>query len=162
MTAADPSPARAPRWVTVLLVLSLAANLLVVGLVAGAWLRGGPPGTAGRDPGFGPFAEALSDDDRRALRRAFLTRMPEMREHRMAMRADMQAVLAALRAQPFDAAALDRAMDTALSRLGDRISVGQSLLLDRITAMDSAERAAFADRLETALARGPRQRQGRD
>ncbi len=156
MTAADPTPLRTPRWVTVLLVLSLAANLLVAGLVAGAWLRDGPPGAAGRDPGFGPFAEALSDDDRRALRRAFLSRMPEMRENRMALRTDMQGVLAALRADPFDAAALDIAMDRALARLGDRITFGQSLLVDRITTMSSTERAAFADRLETALARGPR------
>jgi uncharacterized membrane protein len=162
MTAADPLATRTPRWVQALLVLSLAANLMVAGLVAGAWLRDGPPGATGRDPGFGPFAGALSDDDRRALRRAFLSRMPEMRENRMALRADMQGVLAALRAQPFDAAALDSAMDTALARLGERISVGQTLLFERIAAMDSAERAAFADRLETALARGPRRGQTPD
>jgi uncharacterized membrane protein len=156
MTAADSPPTRTPRWVQVLLVVSLAANLMVAGLVVGAWLRGGPHGMAGRDPGFGPFAAALSDDDRRALRRAFLSRMPEMRENRMALRRDMQGVLAALHADPFDAAALDSAMDAALARLGDRISVGQSLLVERITAMDSTERTAFADRLETALARGPR------
>jgi uncharacterized membrane protein len=154
MTPSDPV---APRsWLRWALVLSLGLNLLVAGLLAGAWLRGGPPGERFRDPGFGPFAAALSDDDRRALRRAFVRHMPEMRENRMALRADMQDVLAALRADPFDAAALDAAMDAAMSRLAGRIAVGQDLLAERIAAMDPAERAAFADRLEAALQRGPR------
>lgn len=157
MTAADPNPApRMSGRVRALLVVSLALNLLVAGLLAGAWLRDGPPGGTGRDPGFGPFAEALSDTDRRELRRAFMAHMPEMRENRAAMRTDMQGVLAALRAQPFDAAALETAMDAALSRMADRIGVGQRLLVDRISAMDAAERGAFADRLEAALSRGAR------
>jgi uncharacterized membrane protein len=161
MTDTPPAP-RTPGKVKALLIVSLALNLLVVGLVAGAWLRDGRPGGRDRDPGFGPFGEALSDTDRRELRRAFMARMPEMRENRTALKADMQGVLDALRADPFDAAALSSAMDAALSRMAGRIEVGQELLVDRITAMDAAERTAFADRLETALERGPRRGPDRD
>jgi Heavy-metal resistance len=63
----DPVPAapRAPgRWMRVALVLSLAVNLLVAGMAVGVALRGGPPETAVRDLGFGPFAAALSPADR--------------------------------------------------------------------------------------------------
>lgn len=163
MTAPDPAPQpRTPGKVKALLVVSLALNLLVAGLVAGAWLRDGRPGTRDRDPGFGPFGEALSPEDRRELRRAFMARMPEMRENRAALKADLQDVVAALRADPFDPAALSAAMDAALARMAGRIEVGQELLVQRITAMDAAERAAFADRLEAALERGPRRGPERD
>lgn len=163
MTATDPTPIyKTPGKVKALLIVSLALNLLVAGLVAGAWLRDGRPGGRDRDPGFGPFGEALSDADRRELRRAFMARMPEMRENRAALRADMQGVVTALRAEPFDAAALSAAMDAALARMAGRIEVGQELLVDRITAMDEAERVAFADRLEAALKRGPRRAPGED
>ena len=143
---------RGLRWV---LAVSVALNLAVVGLVAGAMLReGGPHGRMVRDLDFGPFTEALTEGDREALRRAFMARMPEMRDMRAAMRADFAALLAALRAEPFDAAALQGAVANQAGRMQRRLEVGQQIMLERIAAMTVADRRAFADRLEARLRDG--------
>lgn len=143
----------AGRWLRVALGLSLALNLAVAGVVGGALLRGGGhgPHPSVRDLGFGPFAEALSEADRAALRRAFVGRMPDLRATRDEMRADMGAILTALRADPYDPSALLPVLERQRARTGERLELGQALIVDRIAAMTAAERLAFADRLEQSL-----------
>lgn len=158
---AMPAASGSPRWMRVVLVLSLALNLLVAGATLGLVLRGGPTPMAGRDPGFGPFAAALSPEDRTALRRDWIARTVTEGDGRRAMRVDMRALLGALRADPFDASA----MRAALARVGDRtagrLQLGMSLIEDRVISLSPAERLAFADRLESELRRGPRRRGNR-
>lgn len=151
-----PAPTRG--WVKVLLAVSLALNLAIIGMAAGAFLRnGGPPGRGDdRDFGLGPLADALSREDRRALRDAFLERHPDGMGGRAALRADFDALLAALRAEPFDPAALDAAFASIAARNADLLERGRSVVADYLKTMDAATRAAFADRLETALLRGDR------
>lgn len=147
--------AKAGKGVRIALGLSLAFNLLVVGLVAGAVLRdGGPRDRMVRDLDFGPFTEALSPRDRDELRRAYVQRAPDLRGARQEMRTDLQAFLAALRAEPFDPAALAQVMENQQGRMARRIELGQDLLLERLAAMDPQARAEFADRLERRLRRG--------
>lgn len=156
LSAPPPVPAPSRRGLKIALAVSVALNLAVVGVVAGAVLRGGPMrDQMVRDIGFGPFAEALTDSDRKALRRAFFDRSPGLRDLRATMRQDMAGVLAALRAQPFDPAALRAALAAQAERLSGQMTLGQDLLAERIDAMAEAERLAFADRLESALQRGP-------
>lgn len=151
---APPLPSR--RGLKIALAVSLALNLAVVGVVTGAALRGGPMrDQMVRDIGFGPFAEALTEGDRKALRRSFFDRSPGLRDLRATMQADMAGVLAALRAQPFDAAALRAALAAQAERLTGQMRLGQDLLAERIDAMTEAERLAFADRLEASMRRGP-------
>lgn len=158
---AEPVAPKSGRGLRIALAVSLALNLGVAGLLAGAWLRSGPHGGP-RDLGFGPFAAALTAEDRAALRRAFLDRAPEFRDARAAMRADMAGILAALRADPFDAAGLKAALDQTGTRMAGRLALGQSLVFDRVAAMSPADRMAFADRLENALNHGPGRRPRRD
>lgn len=143
--------ASGPRWVRIALAVSVALNLAVAGLAAGAWLREGPGHGMPRDMSFGPFTEALSDSDRRELRRALGDRASEFREARQQMRADREALLAALRAEPFDPAAVDAALEAIVRRAGDRLDFGRDLIAGRILAMTAAERQAFAERLERGL-----------
>lgn len=151
-----PSPAPSRRGLKIALAVSVALNLAVLGVVAGAVLRGGPMrDQMVRDLGFGPFAEALTDTDRVALRRAFMQHSPGLRDLRETMRQDMANVLAALRAAPFDPAALQSALAAQEERLTGQLRLGQELLADRIGAMTEAERLAFADRLEMSLQHGP-------
>lgn len=162
-----PQPAPSGRWTRVALVISLALNLAVAGLVAGAMLRGpwrgddGPRAVVARDPGLGPYAAALSEDDRTALRRAMRERLPDLRAARTGFRADMQGVLDALRAEPFAPDALRAAMARSSSRLTETVEIGQALVFDRIAELDAAGRRAFADRLEQALDRPPRRSRDR-
>lgn len=155
--ATNEAQPRGGRRLRVALAVSLAINLAVAGVVAGAWLRDGPPRAAAvRDLGFGPYAAGLTDDDRAALRRALIARAPDLRDARAALRADMAAVAAALRTDPFDAAAMAAAMERGTARFANLAGLGRSLLVDHAVAMTPAARAAFADRLEAAAnRRGP-------
>lgn len=142
----------AGRWTKVLLAVSLAVNLLIGGLAVGAML-GPDHNRGGRDFGLGPLSEALSREDRKALRGAFLERHPDAREDRRAARAEFDALLAALRAEPFDADVLDAALQAVAARNTALLETGRELVAGRVKAMDPAERAAFADRLEKGLRR---------
>ncbi len=69
------------------------------------------------------------------------------------MRADFDTLLTALRADPFDPAALDAALETIAERNADLLETGRGLVAERLKAMDAAARADFADRLEKGLRR---------
>ncbi|MEZ5796330.1 MAG: periplasmic heavy metal sensor [Paracoccaceae bacterium] len=150
-TRSSPS-GRPGRGIKIALAISVALNLLVVGLTVGAVLRGGP-GHDRSDLGMGPLSEALSREDRRALRKDFLDRHPDIRGDRQAMKADFDVLLAALRAEPFDPLALDAALAQISARNAELLSSGRDLVALRLKAMDPEARAAFADRLEEKLGR---------
>lgn len=151
---AGPAPvATTSRGVKIALAISVALNLAVAGLAAGAWLRDGPHGGMPRDMSFGPFSEALDDSDRRAIRRALIARVGEFREQRAAAQAEFEALLTALRAEPFDPAAMTAALTAIETRNSERLQLGRSLIETRLTEMSPEERQAFADRLEKGLRR---------
>lgn len=156
-----PTPPRPGRGLRIALAVSLALNLAVAGAVVGALLHG-PPGTPAmvRDLGFGPFAAALTEGDRRALREAFLARRPDLRTARREMREDLAAVVAALRADPFRPEDVRAAMDRGASRTAELLTVGRTLLIDHILAMTPEARRAMADRLDGALQRQAPRRPG--
>lgn len=144
---------RGNRRLKIALAVSLAFNLCIVGVIAGVMLRDGPPRGGGRDFGLGPLSEALSHEDRRALRKDFVARHPDIRDARRQMRAEFDAVVAALRADPFDPAALDGALAAIAARNQSLLDTGRELVAERLKAMTVAERAAFADRLEKRVGR---------
>ena len=170
MTAANTGP-NAPqpngplkpdrRWVKVALALSLAINLAIAGLVAGAMLREGGPmqnRMMTGDLGFGPFTDALSKDDRAELRNAFLAATPDMRDARRAMRADFGDLLTKLREVPLDVEGLRSTFDRQNTRTSERLKLGQQLIFDLLVGMRDDARQIFADRLEENLAKGPKHR----
>jgi hypothetical protein len=84
------------RALRIALAVSVALNLAVVGLFAGMALHHGgfgPDRDGVRDLGFGPFTEALSREDRAALRQAFLAKAPDLRQARREMMADQRDLL---------------------------------------------------------------------
>lgn len=152
-TPAAPAPAapRPGRGLRIALAVSLALNLAVAGLVAGLVLRGPPIPMMVRDLGFGPFAAALTETDRRALRAAFHARRPDLRAARQGMRTDLAAVSAALRADPFRPGDLRAAMDRSAARTADLLALGQTLLVDHVLTLSDEARRAMADRLDEAI-----------
>lgn len=151
-----PVLATTSRGVKIALAVSVALNLAVAGLVAGAWLRDGPHRGMPRDMSFGPFSEALDDADRKAIRRGLLERVGEFREQRQAARAEFETLLVALRAEPFDPAALQSALSAIEARNSERLELGRTLIESRLIEMSPEARKAFADRLEAGLRRGGR------
>ena len=144
----------------IVLVLSLALNLLIVGVVAGAVLgnrKGGGPVL--RDMGLGPFVQAMPREDRRAMAAALVREAGPFRENRRALGREIAAMLAVLRSDPLDEAALRSAIDRQRGRISERLALGSDIFVAQIATMSAAERLSYADALEKAL-RAPRRRDG--
>ena len=144
------------RKLKIALAISVALNLIVAGLVGGAWLADSPHKGMPRDMSFGPFNEALSWKDRQALRAALSERSGEFRKARDAARAEFDTLILLLRADPFDAAALKVALAAIQSRSAERLDLGRSLIESRLLEMSVADRLSFADRLEKGLRKNPK------
>lgn len=176
MNTEMPKPAgtvrTSPRWMRTVLVVSLALNLGVAGVVGGAALRWGG-GSDGRSAPFSTAApgdlsfrtaiSALPDADRQALRR----QMRDTRPGRSAAPvstsdAATDAVIAALRAPDFNPQVVTQALTAPVLRAQRFAAQGHDLLVARIAAMTFADRQAYADRLAAELANRPdRRRTGR-
>jgi len=145
-----PAPSR--RGLKIALAVSVALNLAVAGMVAGAWIKGGGPGRGmPHDLSFGPFDEAFSADDRMAMRRALMDHASDFRASTKAAKAEFETLLAALRASPFDPAALQSALAAVEARTAGRLELGRELIENRIAQMSDTDRLAFAERLEAGL-----------
>lgn len=148
-------PKSGGRWTTWALIASLALNLFVAAAVVGAAMRHHrmPHGDV-REVGFGPFTEALTREDRAALRDAFIAAAPGLREMRREAEAGFARLAASLRAEPWDRAATEAALVEQAARTTDRLDLGRKLLLERLETMTPEARAALADRIEAVTARG--------
>ncbi|MDF0597028.1 periplasmic heavy metal sensor [Psychromarinibacter halotolerans] len=140
----------------IVLILSLALNLLVVGLVAGALLHrhqlpDRPPRIA--DLGFGPYVRSLSREDREALGTAFKAEEGNFRERRETLRRQFEELLTALRATPYNHDAVQAIITSQQEEALASQRVGSRLFLDHLAGMSDAQRAAYADKLESDVKR---------
>lgn len=151
------------RWVGWALGISLALNLAVIGVVAGAaWRIGGPEG-----PGFRPpplagaiYTRALEPGDRRALMGQMRRALGAERHGRDEIRGQYAAMIAALTAEPFDPEVVEALIAAQRETAVARLSAGQQVLASHIRQMSAEDRARFAKRLSEVLARGLRERRG--
>lgn len=155
---ADEQSRKPGRWTKVILAVSLAFNLLVVGAVAGAvvsggkWRHHGPPRLEAMG---GPLTRALSQEDRRAIGREILKTYGRDGAGRARHREEFERLVEAIRATPFDRAAAESRLASIRGMFQERLALGQTLLLDRLEEMSDDERAAYADRL---MEKGKRRR----
>lgn len=146
----------------IVLLGSLALNLLVVGLVAGALVRGGPFRDGpphGREP-VTPYTSAFAEDQRRDLRRALGRAL--RRDHDKAPAADLsesyQRALQLLRSDPFNAAAMAEILRRQAELTDKRRRTGEGILADYLAGLSPEERRAYAERLEEEVERFERRR----
>ncbi|KAB2910666.1 MAG: periplasmic heavy metal sensor [Hyphomicrobiaceae bacterium] len=101
---ASEAPRRAPRWMLVLLTVSLALNFIIVGLVAGAvWrFRSPPPWASGVTPNLLGYASTLSSERRKELWRGTEEERTRLRPFRREVRAAREDTMRALAEEPFD------------------------------------------------------------
>jgi len=139
------------RWVMPLLAVSLAANLLVAGAVAGAFIKGkGDRGAEARGPSGVVYLKALERADRRDIFAQMRETNTRTRQARREI--DLQ-ILDLLKAEPFDATQLAGFFE-------DQMALGQTpkqrvqeLWLTRVRAMSAEERASYVARIEDIIAR---------
>jgi uncharacterized membrane protein len=154
------------RGVKIALGLSLAVNLLIIGLVAGALIAVGPRRGPDDDPrlrtlGLGPFALALSREDREEVT-GRLDR-DALRGERRELGAGLVQLRAALLAEPFDRASAEAALEQSRNATAAVQGYGHTALLDQIETMSAEDRRELAERLGRVLHRmGGRDRGDRD
>lgn len=146
----------------ILLIVSLAANLLVAGVIAGAYFSDGPEKRAAvrghSSLPLGPYGRAFSKEDRADLRKAFEARKPWFDKSRRQMRGFGKEMATAMRADPFDAAEISDILARQSAVWSEIQAEGQKLFVERVRAMTPDQRAAFADKLEKGMSRGKRRR----
>ena len=166
---ADPSastptpPPRTPLWLRITLLASLAVNLLIVGIVAGAVFSRGGPGEGGpvdrvlaaRDLAPPPFVLALEAEDRRALVGAMRDVAAPFKEDRRTLKRRLDGFLTTLRSEPFDASAVEAFMTDQRERSSARQAAGAQAFVTYLEGLSPEDRWAYADRLERVLRRGP-------
>lgn len=149
MSGSEAMPPRGARWMRIALAASLALNLLVVGVVGGALLMRGKWQGHERQVAFsgGMLTRALDPDDRREIGRRMRAAYDAGELPRGDRRAALEDLVADLRAVPFDPGAVAEGLAQRQARMEAHFQLGQRLLLERLTQMTDAERAAFAERL---------------
>jgi uncharacterized membrane protein len=149
---------RSGRGVKIALALSLALNLAVVGVVAGAYLGrdggGGDHTPALRSLGLGPFAIALDRDHRADLRDRIEGTGVSLRDDRRAIGRALRDVQQALVAEPFDRAQADAALAQSRGLVVGLQETGHTALLDLVEDMTPAERVELAEQLNRVMRRG--------
>ncbi|NBC33134.1 MAG: periplasmic heavy metal sensor [Alphaproteobacteria bacterium] len=145
---AAPPPRR--RWRSVLLIVSLALNLFLVGILAGGrladWRDHGSPGAAALGPGaVSQLLRELPASTRIEARRMFMDRRPEIRRHMRELRNARVEALRILRAEPFDQAAFAAAMATVRDRTLALQAAVQEVLIELSGRVDAETRARLAD-----------------
>jgi len=154
---------RTPLWIKILLAVSLALNLAVIGLLAGSALRGGPMMMAGRTPAMGyamPYVLALPHDMRRDVFGA--VRQDKSYPDRRARREEYRRMITALRATPFDTAAVKAVLARQAEGASRVQSAAQAAWLDAVASLSDEERMAYTKRMEDALERrGPSHQPGK-
>ncbi|ARC89116.1 periplasmic heavy metal sensor [Rhodovulum sp. MB263] len=151
-------PRRGRNRLSLALGLSLAVNVLLLGLIGGAFLSHRPGGglsDAVTMRALGPYGRALSDSDRAEIRKALRAEAPRVREERREVRQGFRDMLTALRGDTFDAERIAMVLDRQGARVQTHAGMVRQLMLDRLSAMSPEERSAFADRLERVLRHGP-------
>lgn len=163
MQDTHPTTPRISRRIKIILGLSLALNLAVAGVIAGAALRHGDVQQKGpRTAGFGayglPYMIALSREDRHEIKTAVRLGRIGAVPDRAARRALYNDVLTHLQATPFDAAALSDALGRQANTTIEVQKVAQAAWLDLVAEMTDAERSSYAREIEDVLRRGPKSR----
>ena len=149
MSASDqPMRRGATRWMTLVLILSLTANLLVAGIVIGRWLAGDER-PRGVDRTIGWMVRVVPEERREMAQTYFDAARPQFEAAQAARMDQFGAVLAAIRTEPFDPAALSSAMTATLETRSSQRALVYDRFATLLAQFTPDERAGIAERMET-------------
>lgn len=145
----------APGWMKLLLIVSLALNLAVAGLVGGHALRGS------RDPAFARvepepgldrrqtrLLQMVPEPERDQARQMLLARRDDIDRARREMREAHMGLIEAIRQDPLDRERLEQALARRHEASGAFWQIGSEQLVEIAGTLDSAARDELAARLE--------------
>lgn len=140
-----------PRPWRYLLVVSLALNVAVAGVVIGSAVDRHGPGRGARIGGpLAPLVMSLPD----AVRQDLLTEMKRApRPDPGARRASFEALLSAIRAEPFAPEAVTAALRKQRDLGEARLSTIETALAEELADLSAEERADYAERLRRSVRR---------
>ncbi len=146
------------RWTTLLLIVSLALNLIIVGVIAGFALRGPKIGTpsAPSMPGAISLLRAVPDSHRGELRSAFKDQRTTLQSYRKEIDGLRDAFLAVISTDPLDVAKLEELLASHRAIESNISQSGQALLLKTITTMDLDARLELVEKAKKMPRRPPR------
>jgi uncharacterized membrane protein len=137
----------------IVLVGSLALNLLMVGAVGGAFLRsgGGPP--RGFELQLGPLSDVLSPKDRRQIGDQIRRGIGRQGQSRTARREAFESLVLAVAAQPFDPETLAASIRDQQKQQDNVREAALDVFVAHLTNMTAVERSDFANKLRDSFAR---------
>lgn len=144
----------------VLLVVSLSLNVLILMALVGAHFapeerRAGPPRV--KDLGGSALFAALPAEEQEGFRASLREKIKSgKRPDRRAVRSLNEALLTALRAEPFDPFAVANAMEATEAARREQLLIGQEAFVAYLAKMTREQRQAMADTLEAQFQKGPR------
>ena len=153
MTTETPAKPGMKRWLRVVLVLSLAVNFVVIGLVGGAALhfgRSGPPPHIS-DRGGVLIFKALEREDRREIGKSIRKSYREYAKTVGKEKAQYKTIADAIEADPMDVDALRQASAAIDDRMTQRRVIARDAWLEKVSSMTVDERKAYAARLREIL-----------
>ena len=145
----------------ILLILSLALNLVILGGLAGMaighWNHGDDKvKRAYLSPN--PLVRALEKDERKEVSKAIRRTHEERGLDRQADRANYREIVALLLAEDLDRGALTNALETRVAATVKRLGSAQEAWLEVVEDMDMEDRREYAERLEEVLEKGHKKR----
>ncbi|WP_375260351.1 periplasmic heavy metal sensor [Palleronia sp.] len=140
-----------PRPWRYLLFISLAINVAVAGVIIGSALdRHGPHRGPRLSGPIAPLVRSLPNEARRDLF-ADLKRMPRTEPDRR--RGSFEALLSAIRAEPFEPEAVTAALREQRDLGAARLVALEDALAEQLARLSAEERADYADRLRALVRR---------
>lgn len=147
----QPTPSNKPRMrkgIRILLILSLAMNVIVVGLIIGAAVGHSRDDDRRRPKtNLPPHVKALDWDQRRTIGKAIRKAYREDGLGARTERSQFEQMAAAIEAVPFDRDALAAVQVEFEEVMARRVSRARDIWLDHVEGMTDEDRAAYADRL---------------
>jgi uncharacterized membrane protein len=136
------APMRA-SWKKWMLVASLALNVLIFGVVLGAFVRGGAPGGRGAPQNLLGYVTSLPADRRQDLMKRSAPLRPELKALRQQARAANRDRLAAFTTEPFDRALYVEAQTRQIETETKIRMLMRDIVADTAAGMSLDERRAF-------------------
>ena len=141
------NPKRRNLW-KILFSVSLALNLLIVGVLGGAFMRKGKGPTANHLPSGFLYMRALDFKDKRALRKEILRSNDGRKLVKDRNHDSFNSAVVILKTHPFDRAAFENLLDEQAKHAKLRQSAARTAVFNHIENMTKEERLTYAQRLK--------------